>query len=92
MLLRTVSIHEKGGVLEGPEICRILPADDSGSAVKNQDLSTRPRFLASATCGFVCKNRVCTEVSDFPRTSKIRDKKIRSPEAKTPQHPVVADT
>lgn len=42
---------------EGSEIYRILPADDSGSAVKNRDLSTRPLFWASATCGFVAKNR-----------------------------------
>ena len=41
---------------EGSEIYRILPADDSGSAVKNRDLSTRPLFWASATCGFVAKN------------------------------------
>lgn len=56
-LLPAVSVHEKGCVLEGSEICRILPADDSGSAVKNRDLSTRPLFWASATCGFVAKNR-----------------------------------
>lgn len=82
MLLRTVSIHEKGGVLEGPEICRILPADDSGSAVKNQDLSTRPRFWASATCGFVCKKPGVHGGFRFPRTSKIRDKKSAVPKRK----------
>ena len=30
----------------------------SGSAVKNQNLSTRPRFWASTTCGFVGKKPV----------------------------------
>ena len=33
----------------------------SGSAVKNRDLSTRPQFWASATCGFVGKNRCVAE-------------------------------
>ena len=43
-LLPAVSLHEKGDVLEGSEICRILPSSVSGSAVKNRDLSTRPLF------------------------------------------------
>lgn len=55
--LPAVSLHEKSGVLKDFEICRILPSGDSGSAVKNRDLSTRPRFWATATCGFVGKNR-----------------------------------
>jgi hypothetical protein len=58
-------------VLEGSEICRILPSSDSGSAVKNRDLSTRPLLWASATCDFVAENGVCSEVSDYPRTSEI---------------------
>ena len=58
-------------MLEGSEICRILPSSDSGSAVKNRDLSTRPQFWAYATCGFVAENGVCSEVSDYPRTSEI---------------------
>lgn len=40
-------------MLEGSEICRILPSSDSGSAVKNRDRPTRPLFIATATCGFV---------------------------------------
>lgn len=54
--LPAVSFYDKGNVLEGSKICRILPADDSGSAVKNRGLSTRPLFWASAICGFVAKN------------------------------------
>lgn len=50
---------------EGSEIYRILPADDSGSAVKNRDLSTRSLFWASATCGFVAKNQVVLGRSRF---------------------------
>lgn len=52
-------------MLEGSKIYRILPADDSGSAVKNRDLSTRPQFWASATCGFVAKNQVVLGRSRF---------------------------
>lgn len=37
----------------------------SGSAVKNRELSTRPLFWASATCGFVTKNQVVLESSRF---------------------------
>lgn len=54
--LPAVSFYDKGNVLEGSKICRILPADDSESAVKNRGLSTRPLFWASAICGFVAKN------------------------------------
>ena len=39
-----VSPPEKGGALEGSEICRILSSGDSGSAVKNRDRQTRPLF------------------------------------------------
>ena len=45
-------------MLGGSRICRILPANDSGSAGKNRNRPTRPRFYSSATCGFVGKNRV----------------------------------
>jgi hypothetical protein len=55
-LLPAASVHEKGGVLEGSEISRILPVNDSGSAMKIRDLSTRPRFRGPAICGFVAKN------------------------------------
>lgn len=89
-LLPAVSFHEKGGVLGGSRICRILPPDDSGSAVKNRDLSTRPRFWTSATCGFVVKNQGALGEFRFPRTSEIRDEAL-CPKAKTRQHPVVAD-
>ena len=66
-LLPAVSVHEKGCVLEGSEICRILPTNDSGSVVKIRDLPTRTRFCASATCGFVAKNRcVLDEFRFFP--------------------------
>lgn len=37
----------------------------SRSAVKNRDLSTRPQFLAPATCGFVTKNQVVLGSSRF---------------------------
>lgn len=57
-LLPAVSLREKGGVLGGSGICRILPYGNSGSAGKIEELPTRPRFCASATCGFVSKNRV----------------------------------
>lgn len=56
--LPAVSLRKKGGVLVGSGICRILPTGSSGSAGKNQDRPTRPRFYAYATCGFVAKNRV----------------------------------
>lgn len=57
-LLPAVSLREKGGVLVGSRICRILPTGGSGSAGKNRDRPTRPRFYASATCGFVAENLV----------------------------------
>lgn len=56
--LPAVSLREKGGVLMGSGICRILPTGGSGSAGKNRDRPTRPRFYASATCGFVTENLV----------------------------------
>lgn len=70
-LLPAVSVHEKDGVLEGSEICRILPSAVFRSAVKNRDLSTRPLFWASTTCGFVAKNQgVLGGFRFFPRTSE----------------------
>ena len=57
--LPAVSLREKGGVLGGSGICRILPFWDSGSAGKTRDLPTRRRFGSFfATCGFVVENRV----------------------------------
>lgn len=56
--LPAVSLRKKGGVLVGSGICRILPTGSSGSAGKNQGQPTRPRFCASATCGFVTENLV----------------------------------
>lgn len=61
--LPAVSLCEKGGVLEGSGICRILPTGGSGSAGKNQDWPIRPRFYTYATCGFVAENRVA--LGDF---------------------------
>lgn len=58
MSLPAVSLREKGVVLVGSRIYRILPWSDSGSAVKIRDLPTRPLFKTSTTCGFVAKNRV----------------------------------
>ena len=44
----------------------------SGSAVKNRDLSTRPQFWASATCGFVGKKRcVLGKFRFFPALPEI---------------------
>ena len=44
----------------------------SRSAVKNRDLSTRPQFWASATCGFVGKNRcVLGKFRFFPALPEI---------------------
>ena len=57
-LLPAVFLRQKGGVLEGSDICRILPVGVSRSAGKNQNLPTRPRIYASVTCCFVAKNRV----------------------------------
>lgn len=56
--LPAVSLRKKGRVLVGSGICRILPTGGSGSAGKNQDRPTRPRFYAYTTCGFVAKNLV----------------------------------
>lgn len=42
----------------GSGICRILPTGGSGSAGKNRDRPSRPRFYAYATCGFVAKNPI----------------------------------
>ena len=64
-LLPAVSLRKKGGVLGWSGICRILPFGDSGSAVKNREPPTRPRFYASATCGFVTKIASCSKVFDI---------------------------
>ena len=45
-------------MLVGSRICRILPTGGSGSAGKNRNRPTRPRFCISATCGFVAENQV----------------------------------
>ena len=52
------SLLEKGGALGGLGIYCMLPLCDSGSAGKNRDLATRPRFYTFATWGFVDKNQV----------------------------------
>jgi len=56
--LPAVSLREKGGVLMGSGICRILPASGSESAGKNRNRPTRPLFYSSANSGFVGKNHV----------------------------------
>lgn len=45
-------------MLGGSGICRILPTSGSGSAGKNRERPTRPRFCASATCGFVAEKPI----------------------------------
>ena len=79
-------------MLEDSEICRILPSGDSGSAVKNRDRPTRPLFITIATCGFVGKNQAVFGGFRFSPQFRNMRKRIRRPEAKTPQHPAVADT
>ena len=60
-------------MLGGSRICRILPTGNSGSAGKIRDLPTRPRFWPSATCGFVLKKALCSEVFNFsPHFRKTR--------------------
>lgn len=93
--LPAVSLREKGGVLMGSGICRILPAGDSGSAGKNQDRPTKPQFCASATCGFVAENlAVLGGFRFFPalpeNTALHRELKRKSQHPR--QHPVVAKT
>ena len=58
MPLPAASLREKGSVLVGSGICRILPLGDSESAGKNRDRPTRHRFYTSATCDFVAENPV----------------------------------
>lgn len=93
--LPAVSLPEKGGVLVGSGICRILPTVGSGSAGKNQDRPTRPRFCASATCGFVAENRVALGgfrlFPALPENAALhRELKRKSQHPR--QHPVVAKT
>lgn len=94
-LLPAVSLREKGGVLVGSGICRILPTDGSGSAGKNRDRPSRPRFYASATCSFVAENLVALgDFRFFPtlpeNTAPHRELKRKSQHPR--QHPVVAKT
>lgn len=71
--LPAVSLREKGGVVRGFGICRILPFCDSGSAGKSRDLPTRPGLYTSATCGFVGKNRVVLgRIRFFPALPEMR--------------------
>ena len=79
----------------GSDICRILPAGGSGSAEKNRDRPSRPRFYAYATCGFVAKNPIV--LGDFrffpalPENAALhRELKRQSQHPR--QHPVVAET
>lgn len=82
-------------MLGGSRICRTLPANNSGSAGKNRNRPTRPRFYSSATCGFVSKNRVVLGGFRFflalPENAALhRELKRKSQHPR--QHPVVADT
>lgn len=56
--LPEVSLCDKGGVLGGSGICRILPRDAIRKCGEIRDLPTRPRFWPSATCGFVPKKGI----------------------------------
>ena len=93
--LPAVSLREKGGVLVGSGICRILWASGSGSAGKNQDRPIRTRFYASATCGFVAKYRVM--LGDFrffpalPENAALH-RELKRKTQHPRQHPVVAKT
>ena len=68
-LLPAASVHEKGGVLEGSEISRILPVNDSGSAVKIRDLSTGPGFEVRRPAVLLAKSGCARRVPIIPRTS-----------------------
>lgn len=70
MLLPAVSFHEKGGVLEGSEICRILPTGASGSAVKTEACRPDPCFRPPRPEILLVKIEVCPAVSDFPALPK----------------------
>lgn len=79
----------------GSGICRILPTGGSGGAEKNRDRPTRPRFYASATCGFVTENLVVLGGFRFfpalPENAALhRELKRQSQHPR--QHPVVAET
>ena len=60
--------------------------------MKTRGMPTRPRFWTLATCGFVGNNRgVLGGFRFFPALPKYAVK-THCPEAKTRQHPVVAET
>lgn len=86
-LLPAVFLRQKGGVLEGSDICRILPAGVSRSAGKNRDLPTRPRIYASVTCGFVAKNRVVLGALRFSPHFRKTPQKRRALKQKSRQMP-----
>lgn len=52
-------------MLEGSEISRILPVNDSGSAVKIRDLSTGPGFEVRRPAVLLAKIGVCSVSFDF---------------------------
>lgn len=71
--LPAVSLCDKGGVLGGSGICRILPRDAIRKCGEIRDLPTRPRFWPSATCGCVGKKRDVLGGSRFsPHFRKAR--------------------
>ena len=67
----SVSLCDKGGVLGGSGICRILPAGASGSAGKTENCRPDPGFDLQRR--FCCKKSGCARLfSIFPRTSGKR--------------------
>lgn len=64
-LLPAVSLHEKGGVLGGSKICRILPLDVSGSAVKTKIGRPHPCFRLPRPAVLLLKIGLCSAFSDF---------------------------
>ena len=93
-LLPGVSFYEKDSVLEGSEICRILPSGDSGSAVKTEIGRPDLCFRLPRPAVLLQKIWLCSEVSDFPRTSEMMTshrgpyQQWRHPR----QHPIVVET
>lgn len=65
MLLPAVSLREKGGVLGGFKICRILPFCDSGSAGKNEICRPDPGFTHPRPAVLLPKIGLRSEDFDF---------------------------
>ena len=63
--LPAVSFLEKGSVLGGSGICRILPAGVSGSAGKTKICQPDPSFAATRPAVLLAKSGLCSAFSDF---------------------------